>query len=286
MNLRDLKYLSNLAKEGHFAKAAKKSFVSQPTLSMQIKKVEEELGVKIFERFHKKLIITPIGQDILQRVEIILRDVEEIKNLAQSAINPCSGQLIIGAFPTLAPYFFPKIVRQISKKFPKLKLLLIEEKTEILIKKLQDGEIDIALLAMPIANKEFDLEELFAEEFLLAVPSNHQFAKKKKINQKELSGLELILLEDGHCLRDQALAVCYKIGAVEKETFRATSLETLRQMIIAGSGITLIPSIAAKKERGISYIKIENPPKRKIGLFFRKSSVKKQLLKEIAQILR
>jgi LysR family hydrogen peroxide-inducible transcriptional activator len=150
---------------------------------------------------------------------------------------------------------------------------------------LKDGEIDAAFLAMPNLDNQLESKKIFTEEFLLAVPTSHNFAKKKIIDQKELQGLELMLLKEGHCLRDQALEVCSMIGAVEKQTFRATSLEALRQMIIAGSGITLIPEIAAKTGDGISYLKIKNPPKRAVGLFFRKSSAKKKLMMEVAKIL-
>lgn len=284
MNLRDLKYIVSVAKEANFARAAKKSFVSQPTLSMQIKKLEDELGIKIFERSKKKFLITKIGAEILKKAEIILHEESEIKNLAKNSIDPYSGELFIAAFPTLAPYFFPDFVKKISKKFPKLKLLLVEEKTETLIKKLKNGEIDAAFLALPIIEKEFESIKIFEEEFLLAVSSKHEFAKRKIINQSELKGKELMLLEEGHCLREQALEACSMIGTFEAQTFRATSLETLRQMIIANSGITLIPQIAAIKNPKISYIKIEKAPKRVIAMFFRKNSFKKDLLKDVIEL--
>lgn len=280
MNLRDLKYIVNTAKEGNFAKAAKASFISQPTLSMQIKKLEEELGVQIFERENKKFLITKVGKEIIKKAENILQQAEEIKILAKNSLDPYAGELTIGAFPTLAPYFLPNAVRKISKEFPRLKLILIEDKTAQLIAKLKNGELDAALIAMPISENEFEGIKIFEEEFLLAVPKNHPFTKKKIIKQKDLEGEKLILLEDGHCFRDQALEVCAKIGAGE-QTFRATSLETLKQMVIAGSGITLIPEIATKKESGIVYIAIEKAPKRVIGFYFRKSSPKKELIKKI-----
>jgi len=285
MNLRDLKYAVILGKERHFAKAAKLAFVSQPTLSMQIKKLEEELGVRIFERSKTQFLVTAVGKEILKKAENVLREAEEIKNIAKNSIDPYAGDLTIGAFPTLAPYFFPKVVGKISKKFPRLKLLLVEEKTEVLLKKLRDGEIDLALLARPIFANDLESIKIFEEEFLLAVPTNHELAKKRKINPQELDGRELMLLEDGHCMRNQALAVCEMNGAFESNTFKATSLETLKQMIAAGSGITLIPKIAVKKEDKISYIELTKAPKRTIGLFFRKNSSKNKLAKELAETL-
>jgi LysR family hydrogen peroxide-inducible transcriptional activator len=285
MNLRDLKYLISIAKHSHFAKAAEESFVSQPTLSMQVKKLEDELGIQIFERGKKSFLVTKIGKEIIKKAEIILREANEIKILAKNSKDPFSAEFRIGAFPTLASYFFPQAVATISKKFPQLKLLLIEEKTEILIEKLKNGEIDAALLAMPIADNFLEAKKIFSEEFLLAVPTNHELAKKKKIQQKDLKGKDLMLLEDGHCLRNQALEVCSMIGAFERQDFRATSLETLRQMVISGAGITLMPQIAVKKSDKISYIKLTNAPIRSIGLYWRKTSSKKDFTKEIGNFL-
>lgn len=284
MNLRDLKYLTSVAKEQHFARAAEKSFVSQPTLSMQIKKLEDELGVKIFERAQKKFLITKIGEEIIKKAELILREVEEIKNIAKNSKDPFSGEVRIGAFPTLASYFFPKIVGKISKKFPQLKLLLVEEKTETLLEKLKNGEIDAAFIVMPCDDFGLDHKKIFEEEFLLAVPQNHELAKRKKIDKKDLKQKELMLLEDGHCLRAQALEACSMLGAFENQDFRASSLETLRQMVSIGAGITFIPEIAVKKEDKISYLKIINPPQRKIGLYWRKSSPRKNLFLEISKL--
>ncbi len=284
MNLRDLKYLIAVAKEQHFARAAEKSFVSQPTLSMQIKKLEDELGVQIFERSQKKFMITKVGEEILKKAEIILREAEEIKNIAKNSKDPFSGEIRIGAFPTLASYFFPKIVGKISKKFPQLKLLLVEEKTEVLLHKLKRGEIDAAFIATPCEDSGLVHKKIFEEDFLLAVPKKHPLAKNKKVEKKDLKGQELMLLEDGHCLRDQALEACSMLGAFEQQDFRASSLETLRQMVIFGAGITLMPEIAVKKEDKISYVKITNAPHRKIGLYWRETSTRKILMKEIAEL--
>lgn len=284
MNLRDLKYLVAVAKEQHFARAAEKSFVSQPTLSMQIKKLEDELGVQIFERSQKNFLVTKVGKEIIKKAEVILREAEEIKNIAQNSKDPFSGELRIGAFPTLASYFFPKVIGKISKKFPQLKLLLIEEKTEELLRKLQNGEIDAAFVAMPVSNETLLSQKIFEEDFLLAVPRNHALAKKKKIESKDLKGQSLMLLEEGHCLRNQALEACSMLGALEQQDFRASSLETLRQMVINGAGITLMPKIAVRTEDKISYIKIDHAPKRTIGLYWRKSSTRKSLIEEIIKI--
>lgn len=285
MNLRDLKYLVSVAKERNFIRAAKASFVSQPTLSMQIKKLEDELGVQIFERSQKSFLVTKIGKEILAKAEIILREAEEIKNIARNSKDPFSGELRIGGFPTLASYFFPKILGKISKKFPKLKLFLVEEKTEMLLQKLQEGEIDAAFIALPIEASDFQVEEIFSEPFLLAVPKNHILAKSKKIQAQNLKNQKLMLLEDGHCMRSQALEVCDIVGAFERQDFKASSLETLRQMVEIGVGITLMPKIAIKEDDKITYLEISNAPKRTIGLVWRKSSAREVLMRELIKLI-
>lgn len=286
MNLRDLKYIVAVAKEQHFAKAASKVFVSQPTLSMQIKKLEDELEVKIFERSQKNFLVTKVGEKIIKKAEIILKEVEEIKNIAKNSQDPFAAEFRIGAFPTLASYFFPKVIGKIHQKFPKLKLFLFEEKTEILIAKLKSGELDVALLAMPILEEGLEVRKIFSEDFLLATAKNHRLAKHKKITQKDLKGEALMLLEDGHCMRKQALEVCSITGAFEQQEFQASSLETLRQMVEIGAGITLIPEIAVKKDDKISYIKISPAPQREIGFYFRKNTTNLALIDALIKILK
>lgn len=284
MNLRDLKYIVEVAREKNFARASAKVFVSQPALSMQIKKLEETLGVEIFERDKQNFLITPVGVEIIKKAEIILQESEEIKMIAKNSKDPHKGEIRIGAFPTVASYFLPNFVKNIHKKFPHLKIFLIEAKSDELIAKLKNGELDLCLLAMPIADDNLIGEKIFSEKFLLATPKGHPFSKKSKIQIKELKNQELMLLEDGHCLRDQALEICSMVKAFENQDFRATSLETLRQMVANGTGITLIPEIAVRSDDKISYVKIFNAPFRTIGIHYRKSSVQKNLIKEIIKL--
>jgi LysR family hydrogen peroxide-inducible transcriptional activator len=284
MNLRDLKYIVEVAREKNFARASAKVFVSQPALSMQIKKLEETLGVEIFERDKQNFLITPVGAEIIKKAEIILQESEEIKMIAKNSKDPHKGEIRIGAFPTVASYFLPNFVKNIHKKFPHLKIFLIEAKSDELIAKLKSGELDFCLLAMPIADDNLIGEKIFSEKFLLATPKGHPFSKKSKIQIKELKNQELMLLEDGHCLRDQALEICSMVRAYENQDFRATSLETLRQMVANGTGITLIPEIAVRSDDKISYVKIFNAPFRTIGIHYRKSSVQKNLIKEIIKL--
>jgi len=284
MNLRDLKYIVEVAREKNFARASEKVFVSQPALSMQIKKLEETLGVEIFERDKQNFLITPVGAEIIKKAEIILQESEEIKMIAKNSKDPHKGEIRIGAFPTVASYFLPNFVKNIHKKFPHLKIFLIEAKSDELITQLKSGELDLCLLAMPIADDNLIGEKIFSEKFLLATPKGHPFSKKSKIQIKELKNQELMLLEDGHCLRDQALEICSMVKAFENQDFRATSLETLRQMVANGTGITLMPEIAVRTDDKISYVKIFNAPFRTIGIHYRKSSVQKNLIKEIIKL--
>lgn len=284
MNLRDLKYIVEVAREKNFARASAKVFVSQPALSMQIKKLEETLGVEIFERDKQNFLITPVGAEIIKKAEIILQESEEIKMIAKNSKDPHKGEIRIGAFPTVASYFLPNFVKNIHKKFPHLKIFLIEAKSEELITKLRSGEIDCCLLAMPIKDDNLIGEKIFSEKFLLATPKGHPFSKKSKIQIKELKKQELMLLEDGHCMRDQALEICSMVKAYENQDFKATSLETLRQMVANGTGITLMPEIAVRNDDKISYVKIFNAPFRTIGMHYRKSSVQKNLIKEIIKL--
>ena len=286
MNIRDFQYIISVAKHSHFGKAAEECNVSQPALSMQIQKLESIFGIKIFERNNKHVMVTDIGLKIIERAKNIIDETERIDELIKIAKDPEALEIRIGAFPTLAPYFLPVAIPKITKNFSKLKIFLIEEKTEVLIKKLLAGELDTAFLATPlpmeIATIEYSV--LFEDEFLLAVPPTHKFADKKVINRNNLSGESLLLMDDGHCLREQALDICSLIGAREKEQFRATSLETLRQMVIANVGITLIPKIAVRENDTLVYIPFHKPPpKRTISMVWRSSSVKKELLLKIAQ---
>jgi LysR family hydrogen peroxide-inducible transcriptional activator len=284
MNIRDLKYIVEVARERNFSRASSKVFVSQPALSMQIRKLEEDLGVEIFERSKQNFLITPIGAEIIKKAEIILQECEEIKLLAKNSKDPYRGEIKIGAFPTIASYFLPKFVKNIRKKFPHLKIFLIEEKSEDLILKLKNAQLDLCLLTLPIKDENLISKKIFSEEFLLATPLDHKLAKKSKINIKELQNQELMLLEDGHCLRDQALEICSMINAFEKKDFKASSLETLRQMVACGNGITLIPQIAVRNDDRIAYVKIINAPSRTIGITYRKSSVQKKLIEEIIDL--
>lgn len=283
MNIRDLKYLVAVADFGHFGKAASHCCVSQPALSMQIKKLEELFGVQLIERSTKSVLLTAVGAAIVERTRGLLCQVEEIKGIAQEARDPFSGQLTLGIIPTFAPYVLPHIISGLSKAFPRLILYLVEEKTHILLDRLRQGAIDIALLAIPITEQGFMISPLFKEEFMLAVNRSHSLAKQKVIKAADLQTRSLLLLEEGHCMRDQALEFCQKMMLSEENSFKATSLETLRYMVAANVGITLMPRLACKADDGISYIPFNTPkPTRTAGLVWRLSTPKVDLFKALA----
>lgn len=288
MNLRDLNYLVTVADLRSFVKAAEQCCISQPTLSTQIKKMEQSLGVKIFERNNKKVLVTELGEQIIASAKRVLLEIESMQELARNAQNPMAGNFRLGAFPTLSTYIFPQLVPIIKQELPELRLILIEEKTDLLITQLKQGEIDAALLALPIDEDFLQIEKLFDDEFSLAVSADHPLANKQSVSQSDLLDKQLLLLDEGHCLRGQALKVCQLIGAEEQHDVRATGLETLRQMVRAGTGITFMPQIAIYKneEKDICYIPFSNPrPKRSIGLVWRKTSARIELMKRLNSLI-
>ena len=287
MNLRDLQYLVAVADHQHFGKAAESCYVSQPTLSQQIKKLEEYLCTALFERDHRSVRLTPIGQEIVGRARKVLQEADGLVQLAKSAGDPAVGELRIGAFPTLAPYYLPKVLPMVRKRLPDLKLYLVEDKTPNLLSQLQSGELDAALLALPIRYEGLDAVPLLEESFWLAVAKDHPLAKRKSVSVDDMHGLSLMLLEDGHCLRDQALEVCQLAGAHESTTFKASSLETLRQMVASGLGVTLLPEMALRQDdHGIRYLPIKDAPSRQVALVYRASTARRQSLVLLIQALR
>ena len=291
MNLRDLRYLVALADHRHFGRAASASFVSQPTLSTQIRKLEEELGVTLIERAPRRVMLTPIGRDVADRARRILADVEQLRETARRSIDPEAGSVRLGIFPTLGPYLLPHVVPRIRARFPQMELLLVEEKTEEILRRLREGRLDAGILALPLHDDQLHIEFLFEEPFLLAVPESHPYAQRTSLRLSDLAHESLLLLEDGHCLRDQALDVCQLAGAGEKSGFRATSLETLRQMVASNVGITLLPMLAVKppvpRSPDIHLLRFsDSQPNRQIAMVWRRSSAMSEFLEKLAAVVR
>ena len=290
MNLRDLKYLIALADLRHFGKAAEACFVSQPTLSTQIRKLEDELGVALVERAPRKVMLTAAGQDVVQRARRIVAEVEQMKESARRSQDPGSGTLRLGVFPTLGPYLLPHVVPGLRERFPELELLLVEEKSDALLQRLREGKLDAILLALPLHDDQLHAEPLFEERFVFAAPKQHPLAGNDVLSMAQLSDETLLLLEDGHCLREQALDVCRLSGAQEKSGFRATSLETLRQMVAAGVGVTLLPALSVHEpiaqSPNIRLVPFRDPPpSRQIALVWRKSSALDGFLHQLADVI-
>ncbi|NOR68567.1 MAG: LysR family transcriptional regulator [Methylomarinum sp.] len=280
MNLKDLSYLVAVADLRSFVQAAEQCCISQPTLSTQIKKMEQGLGVQIFERNNKKVLATELGEQIIASARRVLLEIDHMNELALNSQNPLAGNFRLGAFPTLSTYIFPDLVPLIKQTLPELRLILIEDKTDNLIAQLKQGKIDAALLALPVKEDFLVTEKLFDDEFKLAVATDNPLADKAVINLEDLLHQQLLLLDEGHCLRDQALQICQMNGAEEQQDVRATGLETLRQMVRAGTGITFMPEIAINEaETGICYIPFSEPaPKRSIALVWRKTTVRTELI--------
>lgn len=292
MNLRDLEYLVAVDDHRHFGRAAEACHVSQPTLSTQLKKLEQELGVELVERNPRQILLTGAGRLVVDRARRILGEADDIRLIARHAANPAAGTVRLGIFPTLAPYLLPHVVPQIHASFPELELLLVEEKTEVVIEQLRSGRLDAGILALPVSEPSLHEEPLFSEDFVLAVPSDHPLAgTAEAVSPSVLAAEDVLLLEDGHCLRDQALEVCHQVGASERQGFRATSLETLRQMVAAGVGTTLLPMLAVQPpvpaNDALALVPFRDPvPQRHLAMFWRTTHAAPDLLAALAAIVR
>ncbi len=292
--LRQLEYLVAIADEKSFGAAASHCHVSQPGLSAQVREVERVLGVRVFERGRRGVIVTPAGEEIVARSRALLREAREIVEMARKRARPLVGPLRLGVIPTFAAYLLPASLPVVRKAYPELKLLLREEKTEVLLSLLAKGKLDAALLALDAPLGDVESAPLFDDAFVLAMPAGHRLAKKKRIGEADLEGERVLLLEDGHCLRAQALAVCDRAGADEDAEFRATSLATLIQMVAGGDGVTLLPAIAAPAIAGRGAGSVANlevrpfrapAPSRKLGLVWRRGSSRAEEMRLLAKSL-
>lgn len=293
MNLRDIKYIIAVADSRHFGRAAERSFVSQPTLSGQIKKLEDELGVTIFERTNRSVEITPIGEAILGHARLLLEQLEAIERVARAHQDPLDGPLRLGAIPTLSPYLMPLILVPLKRQYPQLRLVLSEEITESLLGRLQRHDLDAALIASPVDQPDLAQIPLFDEPFWLAHPRNHPIYNKEEITAEDLAEIELLLLAEGHCLTHQVMEVCHLADRPhrgEMADLRAASLETLLQLVGAGFGCTLVPALAIRggwmTDTGIIARRLELPDAfRRISLVYRRSFPRIQALEAFAGIL-
>lgn len=292
MTLKELQYLVALADQGRFVRAAVACHVGQPTLSTQLKKLEDYLGVTLFERNKHYLIPTPIGEQIIERARLVLNLVEDIRQLARQGDDPMEGSLRLGVIPTLGPYLVPHLLPTMRHVYPNLHLYLREDLTANLLERLRQGRLDALLLALPVPGDDIQTLGLFREPFCTALPVGHPLERKDRIEQEELAGQNVLLLEEGHCMREQALAICGSTASEEREELKATSLETLRQMVAAGVGCTLLPALAALPGVGSvngSLVQIrpftDPVPTRVIGLAWRHRYPREKTVKRLAEVI-
>lgn len=290
MNLRDLRYLVALADSGNFARAANTCHVSQPTLSMQIKKLEDQLGVQLFERTSKRAVPTAAAKEIIAQARVVLAEADQLRALARGAGDPFTGPLRLGVIPTLGPYLLPHLLPKIRAAHPQLRLYMREALTAELLAQLRASKLDACLVALPIDEHGLEHEPLFREPFMAALPAQHPLAKKKKLRQADLIGEQILLLEEGHCLRDQTLAVCGARHGSDDD-YPATSLETLRQMVAAGIGITLMPALATRTSAIGKRLLVFRPfadstPNRLIALVWRRGYARAPVLHALASLTR
>jgi LysR family hydrogen peroxide-inducible transcriptional activator len=290
LKLKDLRYLVALADQRHFGRAAARCYVSQPTLSAQLKKLEESLGVQLIERTPNNVTLTSAGEEIVARARRILEASDEVVALASTRRDPLGGRLRVALLPTIGPYLLPHVAPLMRKSLPRLELRLYEHQTAPMLEKLHGGELDLGILALPVELAGLESRELYREPFVVALPERHALAAKDSVRVADLKGETLLLLEDGHCLRDQALEVCSRAGVRDPQDFRATSLETLRQMVATGAGVTLLPELAGRgayrSARGVLLRPFTKPaPVRHIGAVWRKSTARGAAIDAVCKLI-
>jgi LysR family hydrogen peroxide-inducible transcriptional activator len=275
--IKQLRYLCAVVEHGHFGRAARACHVSQSTLSAGILELEEVLGASLLERNNRSLVLTALGEEVVERARALLLDVEDLVDLCQASAEPLSGRLRLGVIPTIAPFLLPSLLKSLRGDYPEFTPFIREDLTEALIEALHRGELDLLLLALPVAAEGVDTMFLFDDPFFLASPAEHPLAAKARLDTSSLQGQELLLLEDGHCLRDHALEACKLRGSEYKVPYQATSLTTIVQMVASGIGVTLLPGMAvtagALAAPEVTVTPFSDPSvSREIGLMWRKKT--------------
>ncbi len=290
MTLKELAYLVAVADYGHFGQAARSCHVSQPTLSTQLKKLEDRLGVALVERTNKNVHLTPVGEQIVIRAREILASADDIVEIAKSQTSELVGAFNLGVIPTISPYVLPWVAPLLNKYFSQLNLIVHEDITEELLVKLKEHRLDALLLALPVESQALEAVALFNEPFWFACHKSHRFAKSKKISQSQLQQETLLLLNEGHCLREQALDVCGMTSENQnlRTDFRASSLETIRQMVQAGWGATLLPALAIENDKSndIAIRSLAKTAYRQVGLVWRSGFPKHDELIKLTEIIK
>ncbi len=281
MTLTELKYIVAVARERHFGRAAEACFVSQPTLSVAIRKLEDELGVQLFERSHSDVSVTPVGERIVEQAQRVLEQTNMLREIARQGTDPLAGPLRVGVIYTIGPYLLPRLIRRVIADTPQMPLILQENFTVKLLEALRQGDLDVAILADPFADQGLMTQAVYDEPFLVAVPRHHPWADRAAVSSDELKRETMLLLGTGHCFRDHVLEVCPELSRFSQasagiqKTFEGSSLETIRHMVAAGIGITVLP-VMARGEAGddslLRYLPFDPPaPVRRVSLAWRKS---------------
>lgn len=293
MTLTELKYIVAVARERHFGRAAEACFVSQPTLSVAIRKLEDELAVQLFERGPTEVSVTPIGTQIVEQAQRVLEESHAIREIAKLGKDPLAGPLRLGVIYTIGPYLLPSLVRRMIADAPQMPLLLQENYTVKLLELLRQGELDAAILADPFSDHGLVTQALYEEPFIVAVPKGHGWASRQAVNSQELRNETMLLLGTGHCFRDHVLEVCPELSRFSQnsagiqKTFEGSSLETIRHMVASGIGITVLPMLArtdARSDSLLSYLPFESPPPfRRVSLVWRKSYSRPAALEAVRQ---
>ena len=290
IKLRDLQYLDAVVTHKHFGKAAEACHVSQPTLSTQLMKLEEQLNLQLIERHKKQIMLTPAGEKLVTDARRVLRAADAFEASAKAMLDPLAGDLQMGLIPTLAPYLLGHIIDDLNTALPKLSCYLHENKTQNLLADLNNGKLDCLVLPWLAEMDQYERYDLFPEPFIFAAHPSHRLAERKEIAITDLEGERILTLEDGHCLRDQALDYCFTAGASEDHRFQATSLETLRYMVAGNLGATLLPALAvnnAMTTQNIRYIPITNPePTRQISLVIRPNYARMECIRAVVSSIK
>ena len=280
MTLTELRYIVAVARERHFGRAAEACFVSQPTLSVSVKKLEEELDVKIFERGASDITVTPLGDEIVRQAQAVLEQANAIKEIAKRGKDPVSGPLRLGVIHTIGPYLLPDLVRQAIDRVPQMPLMLQEHFTTRLLEMLRTGELDCAIMAEPFPDTGLAVAPLYDEPFMAAVPNQHALAKRRSISAEELKAETMLLLGTGHCFRDHVLEVCPEYARFSshaegiRKSFEGSSLETIKYMVASGMGVTVVPqlSVPSDPQPHVKYIPFTKPvPTRRVVLVWRRT---------------
>ncbi len=290
-SIKQLQYLTALAQTEHFSKAAELCNVTQSTLSAGIRELETVLRVKLAERTKRTVIITPIGAEIAERAARLIRDAEDMMALSAASKGPLTGRLQMGVIPTIAPYLLPKLLPQLRLQYPQLDLALRETRTAVLVDEVLAGKIDVALLALPASDNKLVEQPLFQDPFVLAMATSSPMTKQKQIDTKTLNNENLLLLEEGHCFRDQAIEFCTTSGLSKFSTLGATSLATVSQMVSAKFGLTLLPKMAVEREtthdENLTTRPFKSPqPSRTIGLIWRKNSPRVADFQSLGEVIK